>query len=106
MSLKVDLDQMRSVGGHLIFHGNEILGLKFEPKALGADSLALKSVGAALRIQDGVLNTTLIPSCGERLAETGEIMGNCATMFQNQDEGKVVDLANMFTKATGAWGVQ
>lgn len=104
MTLQADLDQLRSVGGFLQGLGLEVTGMKFGPMMMGTDSAALKTVGAMQRIQYDVLNTTLIPTCSERLSETGDIMINCADKFKNADEGKVVDVANTFTKATGTWG--
>ncbi|KWX23506.1 hypothetical protein [Mycolicibacterium wolinskyi] len=104
MSLKADLDQMRTVGGHLRGLAVEVTGMKFGPMMMGTDSAALKSVGAMQNIQYNVLNTTLIPTCSERLSETGDIMINIADKFQNGDESKLLDVVNTFNKATGTWG--
>lgn len=78
--------------------------MKFGPMMMGTDSAALKSVGAMQNIQYNVLNTTLIPTCSERLSETGDIMINIADKFQNGDESKLLDIVNTFNKATGTWG--
>ncbi|WP_142282771.1 hypothetical protein [Mycobacterium aquaticum] len=104
MTLKADLDQMRTVAGHLATLGAEVTGLKFGPMMMGTDSAALQSVGAMQHIQYDVLNTTLIPSFSERLSETGEIMVNCADKFKNADDTKTLDMVTMFTNATGNWG--
>lgn len=104
MGLKADLDQMRTVGGQLQGLGREVTGLKFGPMMIGTDSAALKSVGAMQSIQYSVLNTTLIPTCSERLSETGDIMINIADSFQQGDESKIMDVVHTFNKATGTWG--
>jgi hypothetical protein len=104
VTLQADLDQLRSVGGYLQGLGAEVTALKFGPMMTGTDSAALKTFGAMTRIQYDVLNTTLIPSCSERLSETGDIMINVADKFKNADESKVLDVASTFTKATGTWG--
>lgn len=95
---------MRTVGGGLKTLGAEVIALKFGPMMMGTDSAALKSVGAMQNIQYNVLNTTLIPTCSERLSETGEVMINCADKYQNADETKILDVVNMFNKGTGTWG--
>jgi hypothetical protein len=104
VTLQADLDQLRSVGGYLQGLGREVTALKFGPSMMGTDSAALKTVGAMNNIQYSVLNTTLIPSCSERLSETGDIMINVADQFKNADEGRILDVASTLTKATGTWG--
>lgn len=104
MGLKADLDQMRAVGGQLQGLGREVTGLKFGPMMMGTDSAALKSVGAMQTIQYDVLNTTLIPTCSERLSETGDIMINIADSFQQGDESQTMDVVHTFNAATGTWG--
>jgi hypothetical protein len=104
VTLQADLDQLRSVGGFLQGLGAEVTALKFGPSMMSTDSAALKTVGAMNHIQYDVLNTTLIPSCSERLSETGDIMINVADKFKNADESKLLDVASTFSKATGNWG--
>jgi hypothetical protein len=104
VTLQADLDQLRSVGGYLRGLAVEVTGLRFGPSMMSTDSAALKTVGAMNHIQYDVLNTTLIPSCSERLSETGDIMINVADKFKNADESMVLQVADTLTKATGNWG--
>ncbi|QIS10598.1 hypothetical protein [Nocardia arthritidis] len=103
MSLRTDLDIIAKLASTLHDLAGQAAGVKADNAPdPNADSPILSGRTAGEITRDLITNS-LIPTAKERLNETGDVMSQAATQFQNMDDSAADQFIAMYNGATGDW---
>ncbi len=107
--LKADLDRLETLGATLRSLAAEATALRTRVAAGAvcyAPEFVMPSVLEASSITTDLIDSALTAAIGERLSETGEIMGHVAQQYRATEEASAASVAAAFTDATGDWTSQ